>query len=381
VTIVVNAVGVRIGGGLTALRALAAELAREAPPHRLVIYVSPEVADPGVTLPANVEWRPTGAKHAGPLARLWWDQVGLRRRLCAERAAALLSFADYGQFCCPVPQVLNLQNALWFSDLYRNEFLPRQPLGYRAEYALRRWLVFRSVVAAERVLSPSAALLEMVGHHMPLTNAKGSVNYHGAPAAAQLRVRDYSGPIRLLFSAYYHDYKGFDTALEALELLRRRHGGRYRLVATADPGWDRARSTVAAQRDRARAEALTREGAMEVVGEVPFDRLLGLYADCHVLCYPTWLESFGHPLVEAMQAGLPVAASDIPVNHELAGEAALYFRPGRAEELAARVEEIVTQPEQRENLIRRGRERARQFTWAAYARRLVETLEALAATP
>jgi glycosyltransferase involved in cell wall biosynthesis len=378
-TVVVNAVGIRMGGGVTVLRALAAALAHEAAGHRFVFYVSPELTDPGAVLPAQVEWRPTGAKHAGPLRRLWWDQVGLRRRLRAHRADVLLSFADYGQFFCPVPQLLNLQNALWFSDLYRDNFLPRQPLGFRMEYALRRWLVLRSVAAADRVLSPSATLLEMVERALPLPNGKASVNHHGTPPAAEPPARDYSGPIRLLFSAYYYDYKGFDTALEALQLLRRRHGPRFRLVTTADPGWGHDRPTAAARRDHTELEALRREDAVEVVGEVPYDRLLALYADCHVLCYPTRVESFGHPLVEAMACGLPVVASDIPVNRELAGEAALYFTPGRAEELAARLEEIVTQPERRAALVRRGRERAQTFSWTAHARGLVEALEALAA--
>lgn len=378
-TVVVNAAGTRLGGGATVLRAVAAELARQGTPHRFIFYVPPEQADPGFPLPAHLEWIPVAA--AGPLARLWWDQVTLRRRLRAHRAGALLSFADYGQFLCPVPQLLNLQNALWFSDFYRQELLPHQPLGFRLEFALRRRLVRRSVRAADRVLAPSAALLAMVERSLPLAPGKAGVNRHGAPPVAAANPRDYSGPIRLLLSAYYYDYKDFGTALEALRLLRRRHGARFRLVTTADPAWGRARPTAQTRRDREALEALRREGGVELVGEVPYEKLLALYADCHVLCYPTLVESFGHPLVEALQAGLPVAASDTPVNRELAGDAALYFTPRRPDELAARVEEIVTQPERRAALIRRGRERARNFSWAVHVRRLLGVLEEIAPRP
>ncbi|MFB3128006.1 MAG: glycosyltransferase, partial [Candidatus Acidiferrales bacterium] len=82
---------------------------------------------------------------------------------------------------------------------------------------------------------------------------------------------------------------------------------------------------------------------------------------------------------EALAAGLPVVASDIPVNRELAHDAALYFDPLNPEQLAARVEEIVVNGNHREELIHRGHEQARTFCWAAHVQRLLDSLDKLAA--
>jgi glycosyltransferase involved in cell wall biosynthesis len=177
----------------------------------------------------------------------------------------------------------------------------------------------------------------------------------------------------------YTDYKNLGTALRALRLLRERHGDRFRLLTTADPRPESRRTSTTWKEDVELLDELVQAGAVDVVGPLPHKELLQLYARCHVLVYPTLTESFGFPLVEALAAGLPVVASDIPVNRELARDAALYFDPLDPEQLATRIEEIISREACRQELVRRGREQARTFCWAAHVRRLLDTLDKLAA--
>ena len=51
--------------------------------------------------------------------------------------------------------------------------------------------------------------------------------------------------------------------------------------------------------------------------------------------FPSYLETFGHPLLEAMASDVPLVAADIPVFREVAGDAALYADPHRPEALAS----------------------------------------------
>ncbi|MFQ5778543.1 MAG: glycosyltransferase family 4 protein [Terriglobia bacterium] len=377
--VLVNAVGVKMGGGANDLAALVAELRTSQTEHRFLFFVAGEQADVGGVLPDSMQWRVTRVGAGSWLGRLWWDQVTLRRWLKREQADVLFSFSDFGTFRCPVPQLLFVRNSLPFSELFQRHILPRKGWRFRLLYRLRRWLVCRSVAAADAVLTPSASMLEMVRRAVSLPDSKGRVNYYGTshPDPASRSARDYSGPIRLLFPTYYADHKAFATALRGLRLLGQHHRARFLLVTTADPRWGLARSTSSWKQDLTLLEELRCEDAIEVLGLLPRDRLLALYKECHVLCYPTLTESFGQPLVEAMAAGLPVAASDIPVNRELARDAALYFDPLNAEQFAARVEEIVKDATLRVALQNRGRRYAQEFSWVRHTEKLIRCLEEL----
>ncbi|MCI0403508.1 MAG: glycosyltransferase family 4 protein [Acidobacteria bacterium] len=383
-TVFVNAVGAKMGGAANDLSALLAHLRAAGGSARWVFFVDPSQAELGRNLPSNVELRLKAIQSSDWLRRLWWDQVTLRHRLASEHASVLFSFSDFGLFRSPVPQLLFLRNAVHFSEAFRTRVLPTKGWRFRLVFALRRWLACRSIRAADAFMTPSASMLEMVREAVPLPDGKGEVNYPGAPARGTNGERppsDYSGTIRLLFPTFYADHKNFATALEALRLLRQRHGARFRLVTTADPRWELARLTSTWKADLATLEELSREGGVEVLGLVPHEKLLALYRQCHVMCYPTLAESFGHPLLEAMQAGLPVVASDIGVNRELARDAALYFSPLDAAQLAARIEEVADNAALRVAMQERGRRYASEFSWTRHAETLLRRLGELAEQP
>ncbi len=381
-TVLVNIVASKFGGGVTLLRALAGELARLPPRHRFVFFVSPEQADPGFPLPSHLEWRVAAPGRAGPLGRLWWDQVAMRRLLRREGADVLYSLGNFAMFRCPVPQLLLVQTPVYLSDLYRRVCLARWDWRYRARYRLRRWLLCRSVAAADLVLVPSDSMREMLSREMPLPDGKVKVNYLGPGLGAVERdARDYQGPIRLLYPTYYGDYKNVGAALEAVKILREQQGNRYRLVTTADLSENRKQANPRAwAREHPLWEELRQQGAVESLGLVRPEAMQDLYRSCHLLVWPTLAESFGFPLVEALACGLPVVASDISVNRELARDAALYFDPLSPAELAARVREIVENPALRQTLQGRGRLCAGAFSWRGHAERLLEILESLERT-
>lgn len=62
------------------------------------------------------------------------------------------------------------------------------------------------------------------------------------------------------------------------------------------------------------------------------------YRNAKALLFPSFAEGFGLPIVEALSAGLPVFASDIPVHREIAGEWCVFFNPKSAEDLANLIE-------------------------------------------
>lgn len=108
------------------------------------------------------------------------------------------------------------------------------------------------------------------------------------------------------------------------------------------------------------------------VGHAPGEAIRPAYrsALAYVTCSRT--EGFGIPLVEAMAAGCPIVASDIPVHREVGGEAALYFPPGDAAALAGLLARILGDEPLRRTLARRSLERSALFSWTQAARQTLE---------
>jgi alpha-1,3-rhamnosyl/mannosyltransferase len=127
--------------------------------------------------------------------------------------------------------------------------------------------------------------------------------------------------------------------------------------------------------------ALARSPAADRIratGWVDDDQLLALYQGAHLLAMPSLYEGFGLPVVEAMACGTPVVCSDRASLPEVAGDGAVLVDPEDAGAFSAAIERVAGDDELREDLINRGLERARLFSWQASARAHVELYEEVA---
>jgi glycosyltransferase involved in cell wall biosynthesis len=108
-------------------------------------------------------------------------------------------------------------------------------------------------------------------------------------------------------------------------------------------------------------------GRVVWTGYVPDADLRAILAGATLFAYPSLLEGFGIPILEAMLAGVPVVTSNTSSMPEVAGDAALLADPTDTAALAAAVERALTDGDLRRRLIAAGRDRARQFSFAAMA--------------
>ncbi|HVM32717.1 MAG TPA: glycosyltransferase family 1 protein [bacterium] len=125
------------------------------------------------------------------------------------------------------------------------------------------------------------------------------------------------------------------------------------------------------------AELLGLSPYIHWLGNVPREELARRYAQADLFLYPSLLEGFGLPVLEAFACGVPVVTSDATALPEVAGEAAILVDPENPEAIAQAVERVLTKPALRRALIARGLRRAKEFTWQRTARLTLEAYEGM----
>ncbi len=110
--------------------------------------------------------------------------------------------------------------------------------------------------------------------------------------------------------------------------------------------------------------------------------LIALYSLAEAFVFPSWIEGFGLPLLEAMTCGAPVIASDRGAIPEVVGDAALLADAEDAATLARHLALVLSTPDEAQRLRQRGFARVARFSWHHTAQRILESYQlALSAQP
>jgi glycosyltransferase involved in cell wall biosynthesis len=387
--VLVSAVSAKLGGAATYVRNLAASLRDLADQNdRFVFVVPPERAREMPAADERFRVHESQAASGSYARRWWWDQISLRRLIRRERPDVLFSSANFAMLACPCPQALLVRIPIYFSREYLEHVLPGKSPAFRAETALRRWLVCRSVASADCVVTPSAAMLEDLARFARIPDGRARVIPYGvprerlAPDSPRPATPGSPRPLRVLWVSHYADHKDLATLLRAVRLLRRNGNLAIELRLTLDPPGG---STLRGQHT---SMPLAEQGLLAGLGDsvrclgvLSYEQIWQAYSEADVFVFPSLCESFGHPLVEAMAAGLPVVASGIAVHREICGDAAEYFPVGNAEVLAQHLAALAADPRLRAELARRGAQRVRGFLWENHVTGLLALLRELSAAP
>jgi glycosyltransferase involved in cell wall biosynthesis len=116
-------------------------------------------------------------------------------------------------------------------------------------------------------------------------------------------------------------------------------------------------------------------GRVRALGFVEEDELRALYAGAAVFCYPSLLEGFGFPVLEAMVQGTPVVTSRDTATEEVLGGGGLSVSPTSAQDVAAALEAVL---DDRERYSTAARHHAERYTWSRAAERLTAAYRAAA---
>ncbi|MFN7828425.1 MAG: glycosyltransferase family 4 protein [Acidobacteriota bacterium] len=389
--ILINALASTAGGGRTWLRNVLPRLARLSPAETRWIVLVP---------PAELEaYRDHGQARVsietvttrwGLAGRWWWEQTGLRQMIASRQINLLVSVGNFAMWRAPVAQILFNRSDLNFSAEFRADLWRRRAWGLLLGQLVKSLLARVSIDEATINVVPTAAFGERIrratgrdelhfevlpfGFDAPLFRAEQQLT------VAEIRqLRGERSGWRLLFVSHYNYFRNFETLLRALPQLNRlaleKTGRSVELILTtkiargARPGGYDATSAASL------IEALGLAPHLRMLGEIPYPQLHHLYEMCDLFVCPSYSESFGHPLLEAMASGLPVATADLPVHREVGGDAVATFAPFDPDDLARCCAELLADEPRRLEMRRRGLARAGVFSWDRHVSGLVALTE------
>ncbi len=338
---------------LELLRALDADLAaRPGGPVSRWELLHPPVAE-------APRWQVLRARTV-PMPALLPTRLQLWEQWCLPRAAAgasrLVHLAGSGSWLGAERACAMLHDAAVFdhADGYRPAFVAwyRQlfrRFGRRAVLRLTPSAFSRDRLAAALGQPASRfALLPLGADHLDGV----------APLAAP------AGPPYLLAVASHNPTKNLARLLAAFaRVAADRPQLRLRLVG------DRREQVFAGQ-------TLAPHPQVELIGRVSDAELQGLYDGALALAFPSLVEGFGLPPLEAMRRGCPVLAARAGSLPEVLGEAALWVDPRSVDDIAAGLQRLVDDEALRSRLAAEGRRHSERYRWADSGRRLRELLEA-----
>jgi glycosyltransferase involved in cell wall biosynthesis len=383
--VLINALASTAGGGITYLRNVLPRLGNHSDELRYFVFVPPEHFSEYAQFAserARIETSPDGR---GTLARMWWEQTALRSLLKSRRMDVLLSLGNFAMLRSPVPQILFNRNDLYFSPEFVTDLRARKLHKLLFTHKMKRWLAQQSIKQATVNVAPTAAF----AHRIRTTEGLQAINVEALrfgfdsngfkanpePLPETLLAKLNLSPNcrRLLYVSHYNYFRNFETLIRALPVIKsklQQQGQEVQLILTTDI----RRGAIYGDYDATAAakliDLLAVRKDIAMLGPVEYGKLHQLYQHCDAFVCPSYSESFGHPLVEAMASGTPVVTANLPVHREICADAANYFSVFNEVELAEQCVRVLTDTALNNRLQAKGIERSQQFSWDAHVREL-----------
>jgi glycosyltransferase involved in cell wall biosynthesis len=373
VRIAINAVllgGVETGVELY-IRALIRSLAKTDSKNEYVIFTNRDAANPDVGETDRFKIHRTGFSQGQRLRRIMWEQMELPKILERENVDLLHAPAYVMPLRCRVPCVVTMHDILAVTHPHFCKRLNALHYGF---------MLPRTALRAARIIASSQATKDAVLERFGVPLEKVVVispgvdevfcreEDRGALAAAAKRIglpENY-----ILFVGRLEPKKNVGAVLDAYRWLRENRALQHKLVLVgpqevSDPAVSRA---VGAQHAAPLHDVIR-------LSNLSASELCVAYNLADVLVFPSWVEGFGFPPLEAMACGAPVVASNIPVLRETLGDAAITVPPDDWMQLAVAVQKVLTNAFLRRILAERGLARARRFRWQDTAQRVLGVYE------
>jgi len=358
--IIINAIHAKTGGGVTYLRNILPILV-DMPETEIHLFIHKDQFELFYPLNEKIKvnlfsFRPTF------FHTLIWEQIAIPIIAFAMGYDVLFSPANYGPIILR-NHVILLRNAVTVMRL-TYKFGP-----------ILYWLSLTfgticSLLSAKRAIAVSDYANKLLTFGLSKTmQKKCTVIHHGVEQAKHDNLVNIEDKSQLLAVSDIYIQKNYHTLIRAFKLLVTQRPNLKLII-------------IGREVDRSYAKNLYKltkklgiENNIDFKGYVETEKLTEFYQKCRVFVFPSIVETFGNPLLEAMIAGAPIACSGTAAMPEIIGDSGLLFNPKDKDNMAITIEKLLSNDELSETLGAMASKRARNFLWQKTAEKTYKVLK------
>lgn len=299
------------------------------------------------------------ARH--PFLWYWWFEYVAPKVLKKHKIDLFISPDGYCSLKTTIPQIITIH------DIGFEHFPEHTPFLVRNYY---RHFTPKYCEKATKILTVSEFSKQDIHSRYGIDSNKIEVVHNGFNLSKwEINKNTLSNNTipYFIFVGAVHPRKNVLGLLKAFEEFKHRYNLPHQLMIVGRKSWLYDEVENFHQQMNYRNDVIWKE-------HVQRETLIQLMQHASALIYPSWLEGFGIPIIEAMSMGIPVVTSNVSALPEIADGAAILVNPANITEIADAMYVVITNNELRTQLIAKGKQRAQFFNWDTSAQKVADII-------
>jgi len=280
----------------------------------------------------------------------FWTQIGLSLEMILRPVDALFIPAHTVPLIHPKETIVAIHGLEY-------EVMPEAYSRWERFYM--RWSIKHSCYAAQTIISVSKNTKYDLGRLYKVSDEKIQVVYEGFEREQKTKENpeEYSNfKPYLLFIGRLEERKNIVGIIKTFEMLKEKYNISHKLLLAGKRGHGFLNIDLKIKTSKYKKDIIR-------LGFVRDEDKFNLISQADVFMFPTFYEGFGIPALEAQSVGVPVVTSNLSSMPEVVGNSAILVDPREPEYIAQRTYELLYNKELRDDIIKKGFENVKRFSW------------------
>lgn len=253
----------------------------------------------------------------------------------------------------------------------------RKPILYKIKFFFYQLVIGVAAKKAKRIFTPSRFVKKQIINQYRLNKEKIIVTYEGVEDKFALSASQFSKTEKkkilkkyqiktpyLLYVGSVYPHKNINRLVKAVKISKESLPDlSLVIVCSRNVFWQRLKKTI---------HSIGVDDFVNLTGFIPDEHLGVLYQEATGFVFPSLMEGFGLPPLEAMASSCPVISSQATCLPEIYGQAALFFNPLDPQDMAEKIIKMVKNKKLQNQYRARGFKKVKEYSWQKMAK---ETLE------